>query len=277
MGIVGIAIVIINVLVSLKGFNDPMFFNRFTFEVNRVLHHGEWHRTLTSGFLHVSWNHLFFNMLTLFFFAGDVEARMGPLAFAVIYFGSLIGGNLFSLFIHRNNDLYRAVGASGAVSGVVFAAIAIFPGMQLAFIFIPFGFPAWVYGLGFVLYSMYGIRSQRDNIGHEAHLGGGIIGLLIALIYMPMMISINTLPIALIIVPTVIFIILIIYKPDMLQIHQKYYQYHDYSKRQDPDDQWHEEQQEKVYEMDRILDKIKKHGEESLTEEERHILENFGK
>lgn len=277
MGIVGIAIVVLNVLVSLKGFNDPMFFNRLTFEVNRVLKHGEWYRTLSSGFLHVSWNHLLFNMLTLFFFAGNVETALGPLAFAVIYFGSLIGGNLFSLFVHRHNDLYRAVGASGAVSGVVFAAIAIFPGMKLAFILIPFGFPAWVYGLGFVLYSIYGIRSQRDNIGHEAHLGGGVIGLLIAILYVPQMLYANTLPIALIIIPTIIFIILIIYKPGMLQIKQKYYQYHDYSKHKDPEEEWHEERQEKVYEMDRILDKIKKHGEDSLTEEERHILENFGK
>ncbi len=277
LGPISIGIMVLNLLISLRGFGNPLALSKGVFQVDRVLSHGEWHRLLTSGFLHVSWNHLIFNMLTLYFFAGNLESALGPLYFILVYMGSLIGGNLFSLFIHRHNPMYRAVGASGAVSGVVFAAIALFPGMSLAFIFVPIPFPAWVYGLGFVLYSIYGIRSQRDNIGHEAHLGGAIIGLLIALAIVPEMFLLNTLPIFMVLIPTIIFIILIIVKPDMLAIKQKYYQYYDYSKHKDSDEAYLAQKQEKVYEIDRILDKIREKGEDSLSEEERHILENYGK
>lgn len=217
-GLAWLLIIVINVAVSYLGFRDPKFFNSWTFEVDRVLKNGEWYRLITSGFLHVSGTHLAFNMITLYFFAGNIESYLGPWAFLIIYFGSLMGGNLFSLFIQRHNDLYRAVGASGAVSGVVFAAIALFPGMKLAFIFVPIPFPAWVYGVGFILYSIYGIRSQRDNIGHEAHLGGAIVGLLIAIAYVPAMLEFNRTAILLILVPTVLFIITIIYRPEILRI-----------------------------------------------------------
>lgn len=277
LGPMGIGIIVLNVLLSLRAFNNPVAFANGVFQVDRILQHREWQRILSSGFIHVSYNHLLFNMLTLFFFAGNLETSLGPLYFLLIYLGSLIGGNLFSLFIHRHNGLYRAVGASGAVSGVVFAAIAISPGMSLAFIFIPIPFPAWVYALGFVLYSIYGIRSQRDNIGHEAHLGGAIIGLLIALAIVPQAFALNTFPILVVLIPTLVFIILIIFKPDVLAIKQKYYQYYDYSKSKDRDESHLEEQREKTYEIDRILEKIQREGEDSLSDEERHILDNYGK
>lgn len=278
LGLVEIILIVINVGVSWRGFNNPSAFQAGAFEVGPVLRGKEYHRLLTSGFLHVSWQHLFFNMLSLYFFAGNVEAFLGPLYFLLIYMGSLIGGNLFSLFIHRHNPVYRAVGASGAVSGVIFAAIALFPGMELQFIFIPIPFPAWAFGLGFVLYSIYGIRSQRDNIGHEAHLGGAIIGLLIALAIRPEMFFSNMWPVFLVLIPTLIFIIIIIFKPGLINVKQPYYQFYDGRKEKStPDEKYREEKQEKVYEMDRILDKINRHGKESLTEEERHILENHGR
>ncbi len=217
-GLAWLFIVVLNVAVSYLGFQDHRFFNSWTFEVDRVLKNREWYRLLTSGFLHVGGAHLAFNMITLYFFAGNIESYLGSWAFLVLYFGSLLGGNLFSLFIQRHNDLYRAVGASGAVSGVVFAAIALFPGMKLAFIFVPIPFPAWVYGVGFVIYSIYGIRSQRDNIGHEAHLGGAVVGLLVAIAYVPAMLEFNRIAILLILVPTLLFMIVIIYRPDLLRV-----------------------------------------------------------
>lgn len=217
-GLAWLLVIVANVAVSYLGFRDQRFFNSWTFEVDRVLKNGEWYRLLTSGFLHVSGTHLAFNMITLYFFAGNIESYLGASAFLVIYFGSLLGGNLFSLFIQRHNDLYRAVGASGAVSGVVFAAIALFPGMKLAFIFVPIPLPAWIYGVGFILYSIYGIRTQRDNIGHEAHLGGAAVGLLIAIAYVPAMLEFNRTAILLILIPTILFIIAIIYRPDLLRV-----------------------------------------------------------
>ena len=269
LGIAWIVIIAANVLVSLKAFRDRSFFNRCTFEVDKVLRDKEWFRLISSGFVHVSGTHLAFNMISLYFFAGSIEGFLGSIAFVLIYFASLLGGNLFSLFVHRHNDLYRAVGASGAVSGVVFAAIALFPGMKLAFIFVPIPFPAWIYGLGFVLYSIYGIRSQRDNIGHEAHLGGAIIGLLTAIAFVPNVIYTNTLAVALIFIPTLIFVLVIIYRPQVLMIDQKY------STFKNQEDQYHEERSSEEQEINRILDKIRRKGEQSLTHEERQKLEKY--
>lgn len=266
-----LAMILLNVLISFQGFRDDTFFDRWTFKVGSVLNNGEWYRVITSGFLHVSSTHLAFNMITLYFFASSIERALGPWAFLIIYFSSLIGGNLFSIFIHRTNPLYRAVGASGAVSGIVFAAIALFPGMKLAFLFVPIPFPAWIYGLGFVLYSIYGIRAQRDNIGHEAHLGGAILGLLVAIGYKPSVLQFNMTAILLILVPTVLFIILVIYRPQFLRIEEKYGGY------QTDDDAYNSARSAKRAELDRILDKISREGVESLTPSEREFLERNGK
>lgn len=273
-GILEIIIILANLTISWQGFNNPAALNAGTFEVNRVLKHKEYYRLLTSGFLHVSWAHLIFNMLSLYFFAGNIESYLGPLYFLLIYMGSLLGGNLFSLFIHRKNPYYRAVGASGAVSGVIFAAIALFPGMKLAFIFVPIPFPAWMFGLGFVLYSIYGIRSQRDNIGHEAHLGGAVIGLLIALAIVPEMFFLNTLPVLLVLIPTLIFIVIFIYKPEMLMVQKKFYQYYE-PKKEDKDTEYLDRKRAEEKEVNRILEKVREQGVESLTAEEKKVLEDF--
>jgi len=88
-----------------------------------------------------------------------------------------VGGNLLALVIHRKNPSYSSVGASGAINGVIFASIAVFPGMKIFFM------PGWVFGLIFILYSLYGIRSQKQNIGHESHLGGALAGMLVAILF----------------------------------------------------------------------------------------------
>ena len=262
-------IIVANLIISYYGFRNAAFFNSWTFEVSSILKDGQWYRIISAAFLHVSGTHLAFNMLSLYFFAGSIEAQLGSVGFLIIYLSSLLGGNLFSLFIHRNNPAYRAVGASGAVSGVIFAAIALFPGMELAFIFVPIPFPAWVYGLGFVLYSIYGIRSQKDNIGHEAHLGGAIIGLLVAIAYEPAMMEYNQLAILLILVPTSVFIIIIIYRPRILLIEQKYSSY------QDQDDEFREQRAAKQEELDRILEKVGREGIDSLSKDEKELLDRY--
>jgi membrane associated rhomboid family serine protease len=275
LGILEIIIILANITISIQGFNNPAAFESGTFQVGKVLQGKEYQRLLTSGFLHVSWPHLFFNMLSLYFFAGHIEAYLGPLKFLLIYVGSLLGGNLLALFIHRNDSHYRAVGASGAVSGVIFAAIALFPGMELGLLFIPIPFPAWAFGLGFVLYSIYGIRAQRDNIGHEAHLGGAIVGLLIAVALLPQMLLINTLPIVLVLIPTLIFIFIIIYRPQMLGGGRPtFYQYYEPDK-EDMDHKYNAAKNVEAEEVNRILDKIGREGEDSLTAEERETLKNF--
>lgn len=259
-------LIVITVAITWFTFNNDRWFNKLIFQTGAVMK-GEWYRIISAGFLHVSWNHLFFNMITLYFFAGSVEGYAGIPGFLLIYMGSLVGGNLLALLFHRNNSSYRAVGASGAVSGVVYAAIAFFPGMELAFIFVPVPFPAWIYGIGFILYSLYGIGSQRDNIGHEAHLGGAIAGLLIAIGLEPSVMETNPLTIIYILVPAVVVLIVMLVKPGLLRISQGSGKHS-----QTLDDDFREKRAEKMHEVNRILDKVRENGEASLTADERQFL-----
>lgn len=263
-----ILLIVINVLISIKAFNDQAFFEKWMFKVDRILQHKEYYRLISSGFVHTSGSHLAFNMISLYFFAGNIEASLGVAGLLIVYFGSLLVGSLLSLSVHQNNPYYRAVGASGAVSGVVFAAIALFPGMKLALLFIPIFFPAWVFGLGFVAYSIYGIRSQRDSIGHEAHLGGAIAGMMIALFFRPEMLSANLFTILLIFVPAAAFLLITFLKPNLL------FPQHN-SGGNTLDDNYNERQQQIKQELNRILEKINQHGIESLTAEERSFLQKF--
>lgn len=174
-----------NILFSISGFQNHQVFNQFKFDIFSIVKFKDYKRMLTSGFLHANWMHLFFNMYVLYIFGRNVEFAYGTLAFSVIYMGSLIAGSLVSYFINRHNMSYTAVGASGAVSGIVFAFIAADPTAQLGLLFIPFYIDGWIFGLGYLAYSIYGMRNKRDNIGHEAHLGGSIAGMLIAVAFYP--------------------------------------------------------------------------------------------
>jgi len=222
--VIGLSLLLIlaNFIVSYKGFNDRNFYERYEFSIEKILVYKQYYRLITSGFLHVNWMHLIFNMLALYFFSGSVEYFFGPVQFLLIYFTSMIGGDLLSLFIHRYDSGYSSVGASGAVNGIIFAAIAVFPGMRIGFFFIP-GIPAWIYGLAYVLYSIYGIRSRRDNIGHESHLAGALIGMLLAIVMYPASFIENYPTILLISVPCIIFIYIILTRPHILLIDNNFF------------------------------------------------------
>ncbi|MBS1974256.1 MAG: rhomboid family intramembrane serine protease, partial [Bacteroidetes bacterium] len=210
-----IILIIANVLFSYKGFNSSAFFSRYQFEVEKILLYKDYKRIITSGFLHVSWLHLFFNMFSLYVFSGLILSTLGPLKFLVIYFISLIGGGLLSLAVHRNDPDYSSVGASGAICGVMFALIALFPGISISF-FGLLSLPSWSYGILFIAFSIYAIRSKKDNIGHEAHLGGALIGMVIAILMEPSALAENYVVILIIAAPTIIFIYLIITNPHLL-------------------------------------------------------------
>ncbi|AOW19889.1 rhomboid family intramembrane serine protease [Urechidicola croceus] len=185
-------IIVANVLFSLKGFNDQLFFNKNKFQIGAIKN-GEYLRMLTSGFLHVDPKHLLFNMITLYFFGDNVVNILGLWKFLLIYFGSLIFGGLFSLSYHKDDLYYSAVGASGAVMGVIYAAIMLYPDMALGFIFFPFfDIPGYIFGLGYLLYSIYGMKNSVGNIGHSAHLGGAIGGFALTLLLFPDVLSQNT-------------------------------------------------------------------------------------
>ena len=196
-----------NVLVSLKGLSDYGFLERYKFNIGAI-RRGEQIRMLTSGFLHVDYMHLFFNMFTLYFFAPVVITYIGAIKFLVIYFTSLIIGNLFSLFFHKDEYHYSAVGASGAVSGVLFSAILFRPDMSLFLMFIPIPIPAYVFGIGYLLFSIYGMRSRIGNIGHDAHFGGAVGGYLITLLFAPYLLEQNLLMVGLLAIPIILLFVL---------------------------------------------------------------------
>ena len=179
-----IVIIIANVLISIKGFNDVSFFERYKFNISS-LQKGEYIRYLSAAFLHANFTHLFFNLFTLYFFAGVVVAYMGSVNFLIIYFVSLFVGNFLAFYFHKHQPYYSAIGASGAVTGILYAAILLEPNMSLYIFFIPIPIPAYIFGIGYLFYSIYGMKNQLGNIGHDAHFGGAIGGYLITLILWP--------------------------------------------------------------------------------------------
>src|SRR5437868_12777960 len=112
ISVIGLILILCNVIVSYYGFKDSVFFDSYKFNVDSILVDKEYKRLISSGFLHGSWTHLAFNMMSLYAFSEVLEMSIGPVKFLIIYFASLLGGNLLSLFVHRNNGNYSAIGAS---------------------------------------------------------------------------------------------------------------------------------------------------------------------
>lgn len=202
-----IIIIAITVLISYKGFNDLSFFRKYEFHIGSI-HKGEQIRMLSSGFLHVDMMHLLFNMMTLWFFAPLVLAYLGNWTFVLIYMGSLVFGNLLTYIFNKNNYSYRAVGASGAVTGVLYSAILLQPDMMLGLFFVV-PIPAYLFGILYLLYSIYGMKAKNDNIGHTAHFGGAIGGYLITLLVFPNLIVLHPLMVSLLTIPILLLFILI--------------------------------------------------------------------
>ena len=201
-----IVIIAVTVLISYKGFNDLSFFRKFEFHVGSILK-GEQIRMISSGFLHVDMGHLFFNMVTLWFFAPLVLAYLGNWTFVLVYMGSLIFGNLLTLLFNKNNYSYRAVGASGAVTGVLYSAILLQPDMMLGLFFV-IPIPAYLFGILYLLYSIYGMKSKNDNIGHSAHFGGAVGGYVITLIEKPQLLVDHTVMVVLLTIPIIVLFVL---------------------------------------------------------------------
>ena len=181
LSLVLIIIIAANAIISFKGFNDFSFFEKYKFSIGGI-QRGEKFRIFSSGFLHVDMGHLFFNMFTLYIFTDIVLNYLGTVNFLIVYLGSLILGSLLSFYFHKNDYNYSAVGASGAVMGIVYSAILLQPNMSLFLFFIPIPIPAYVFGIGYLLYSIYGMKNQVGNVGHSAHLGGAIGGYVLTLL-----------------------------------------------------------------------------------------------
>jgi membrane associated rhomboid family serine protease len=180
------------------------FFDRYKFNVGAILGSSkQWDRMLTSATLHGDYIHLFFNMFTLYIFSDTIIYEFGIWKYLAIYFLSIIGGGLLSLWMQRKEYYYSAIGASGGVVGVLFAAIAIYPNMTLGIMFV-IPMPGWVFGIAYLAFSVYAMQKQQGNIGHDAHLGGAAVGLLLAILFEPVLLKINTLYIGIMVLPLIV-------------------------------------------------------------------------
>jgi membrane associated rhomboid family serine protease len=269
---ISIILIIANVLVSYKGFKDVFFYEKNSFKVDNVLLYKEYRRLATSGFLHVNWMHLIFNMLAFYFFSSGLEGSIGPINFLIIYFAGLVGGNLLTLLLHKGDGGYSSVGSSGAIAGVIFTSIALVPGMKIGLLFLPISIPAWLFGLLYMFYSIYGIRSKRDNIGHDAHLGGALAGMAVGLLMYPSALASNYITILIITLPAIIFLYLIIKHPSYLLVDNLFYKK---QRKLNLEDKYNIRKKAKQQELDEILEKIHRTGMKSLTRREKMLLEEY--
>jgi membrane associated rhomboid family serine protease len=173
------AVMALTCWISFLGFRDAGFEGDYIFLPEAILARRQYYRLLTSGFLHLNWYHLGMNMVTLYFFGPLIELYYGPVQFLIIYLAAIVGGSLLALYVHRFHD-YRALGASGGVSGIMLAHIFLLPGGSINMMFVPINIPSWLYAVAFLLASFYGMKRQMTNVGHDAHLGGALVGLFTA-------------------------------------------------------------------------------------------------
>lgn len=273
-GIISIIIILNTCIFSIQGFRNHLFLEKYRFNVDRVILHKEYWRLFTSGLVHVSWMHLIFNMLMLYLLSGPLEAQAGSLRFLSLYLVGLIGGNLFALLLHRHHGDYSSVGASGAVNAILFAAIVLFPGMDIGLFLLPISIPGWLFALIYVSYSIYGVRSKVDNVGHEAHLGGALAGVLLSIAMYPSALSYNLIPIIVTVVPIVLFIYVLITKPHFLLVDNFFFKKHH---RLTIDEEYNISRRNRELQLDDILDKIQKKGIQNLTREELRKLKEYSK
>jgi membrane associated rhomboid family serine protease len=180
-------IIAVTVLVSWQAFEQPRLLQRLILWPPAIDRQRQHERLLTHGFIHADWQHLLFNMITLYFFGRHIEAYMrdlhGPLMFVLFYLSAVIVAIMPTYLRHRHDPHYRSLGASGAVSAVLFAYIMLKPWALIIIFVVPM--PAILYAIGYVAYSFWMDRKGGDNINHSAHLSGAIYGVLFMLIMDP--------------------------------------------------------------------------------------------
>jgi len=203
---VTLTLLVVNVVISLAAlFADPRLLGRFSFKPFNVLEQKEWYRMITGAFLHGGLGHLFLNMYVLYNFGGLLEAGapgsgyplleegLGTVKYLIVYFGSALTAHLLPLMKYKNDPNYSAVGASGAISGLLVAFSLAAPMWGVGLIFIPVFVPAIIFAALFIGFSWYAGRSEKirgfGNIAHEAHLGGALGGLFLTILLFPRVIG----------------------------------------------------------------------------------------
>lgn len=191
------SIIVACIAFSFWAFNDVKIFNKFLFNAYATFHNKQYYRLFTHAFLHGDYMHLAFNMYALFLFGEVLEGQYFPIIFQeraifyyiLLYVGGIFFSSLFDFIKQRDNPSYSSVGASGAVTAIVFSAILINPTMRMGILFIPIEIPAWIFGSLYLWYSWYMGKRQLDNIGHNAHFWGAVFGFVFTVLLKPALLT----------------------------------------------------------------------------------------
>jgi len=271
-----ILILIVTGVATLIAFRRPDLKERWIFDPGGILLHRQYARMLTGGFIHADWTHFIFNAFSFFSFARNIELVYGAKTLLVVYFSSILGGSLLSLVIHRHHE-YRALGASGGVCGIIFASIFLLPGNSIMLFPLPVGVPAYIYAVLFLVFSFVAHRRQRDNIGHDAHLGGAMVGLLAATAMYPALIFAAPWMFTTVIGLSAVILLILIYDPGHLLEHHLNITSHRAGGRRAREYDENRERNEKRSEIDRLLDKVAQKGMGGLSRSEKKKLDELSK
>lgn len=174
------------ILISLLAFDkESVLYKKFILHPWGLTRGERTYSIVMHGFIHADYMHLLFNVITFYFFAFYLEARIGHLNFFIVYFGSLIISVLSTIYKHKNDFDYRSLGASGAVSGVILSAVIYEPASRIYLFFVPIGIPSPIFALLYIGYSYWASRKRYDNIAHDAHLWGAIAGITLTILLDP--------------------------------------------------------------------------------------------
>ena len=185
-------IVIITAVISLIALRNGDLMSKLIFDPYIIKHRGQWYRFISSGFLHANLMHLFVNMFVLYSFGQETEFyydhyyghSRGPLLFVLMYLSAMVAASASTYYKYQNSVSYRSLGASGAVSAVVFARILFNPYGKV-YLYGILGLPGVLLGAGYLAYSYYMSKRQSDNVNHEAHFYGAIYGMLFSIAFKP--------------------------------------------------------------------------------------------
>lgn len=180
-----LAIILFTCIVSFPAFGNTRLQGDLLFWPYEIERRGQYYRFLSGGFIHADLMHLLFNMVSLYSFGMAVEEILFPAIFGqqarvlyiALYVLAIVFAGIPDFFKHRSDAQYRALGASGAVSGVIYAAIIIVPNMPIRFFFFPVDIPGYMFGFVYLGISFYMSKRGGDNIGHSAHFWGAVFGL----------------------------------------------------------------------------------------------------
>jgi len=189
-------IIIVTVLISVLAFGNAQLFERLKFNAYAINHKKESWRFVSYALVHAGWLHLLINMWVLYSFGQIVELTFkselglkGVIYYLLLYVGGILFSVLFDFGKQKENVYYNAVGASGAVSAVVFSSILIFPVGGIYLFPFPFAIPSWLFGILYLVYSAYMQKNGRDNMGHSAHFWGAVFGIIFTVIVIPGVVS----------------------------------------------------------------------------------------